>query len=277
MTHMILKESAAILNFLCEHEQAFEETLLKEVGNEEQIMNEIQLLGNIHLMENAHKLTKYIMEQDERNLLQLAKNDGEAWARYSFALSFKLEWIHALRRTLWIFLQKYEETSEYRHGAASFYHMEKYVNDAVDQFLHAFVSAYSTYKDELIASQKLLVENLSVPIIPITEHTSVLPLIGELDTTRMTKIEEKTLVEIGKNRIQQLVIDFSGVVHMEELGRDIIKIIDGANMMGCNITITGLSPNIIQQMIKEGHSTAIDRKANTKITLQQALQTILKQ
>mgnify|MGYP001221490821 FL=1 len=278
MTHMITQEAESIQRFLAEHEQAFEEMLFKEAKNKESKIREIQFLGNINLVKNAHLLTKYVMEQDETQLLKLANTDGKTWAKYSLTLSLKLEWVHAIRRTIWYFLQKYEETTQFQNSPNSFYEMEKYVNDTIDQFLNAFFIAYSRYKDELIETQKLLVENLSVPIIPITKNTSVLPLIGELDTTRMSKIEEKTLVEIGKNRIQQLVIDFSGVVHMEEkMGSYIIKIIDGAGIMGCKITITGLRPDIIHQMIKEGHSTTIDRKANMKVTLQQALQIILRE
>jgi anti-anti-sigma regulatory factor len=156
----------------------------------------------------------------------------------------------------------------------TFFELEKKVNEKVDVFLKSFFVSYSDYKDKLILAQQNLVENLSVPIIPVTSTTCVLPLIGTIDNTRIQIIEEKVLQEIGKLRIQTLILDLSGIIEMEvEIINDLLKILDGTAMMGCKAVVTGLRPEVVTKMIRSG--VQIENRAETKGTLQQALKDYL--
>lgn len=111
---------------------------------------------------------------------------------------------------------------------------------------------------------------LSVPSIPLSQSISILPLIGSIDNVRYDIMEEKILDQIGKENIQTLVIDLSGVVGIEaEAVHRLINLIDGIKMMGCKTIITGLRPEIVKMMIRNGLS--FESKAVTKGTLQQAL------
>src|SRR5690606_30579251 len=112
----------------------------------------------------------------------------------SLTLSFKLEWVQAIRRTLWYFVEDYNE----KHGISEFFLVERQINNGIDLFLNAFFINYSMYKDQLILSQRNLVETLSVPIIPITPTICILPLIGTVDSFRTSIIEEKALTEISR-------------------------------------------------------------------------------
>ena len=123
-------------------------------------------------------------------------------------------------------------------------------------------------------AQRELVENLSVPIIPITPSISILPLIGEMDEYRINTIEEKVLYEINEMHIQTLIIDLSGVVYMEvEVMQHLIKIIDGISLMGCKTVLTGIRPEIVKNFVKAGLS--LEKKATAKGTLQLALRDYL--
>ncbi|MDR0137827.1 STAS domain-containing protein [Metabacillus idriensis] len=101
-------------------------------------------------------------------------------------------------------------------------------------------------------AQKELVENLTVPIIPITPTISILPLIGAVDLYRTNILEEKVLIEIGKTRIQTLIMDLSGIKKMEpEVIDHLMRIIDGTSLMGCETVITGLRAEVVKNMIRE--------------------------
>src|SRR5690606_41637115 len=56
----------------------------------------------------------------------------------------------------------------------------------------SFFISYSTYKDSLIMAHRQLVENLSVPIIPINSSVSILPLIGSVDSFRSAILDRKS-------------------------------------------------------------------------------------
>ncbi|MFE4429164.1 STAS domain-containing protein [Peribacillus butanolivorans] len=265
-----LNEDDKIMEFLVQNKSEVEEQLLSEAVNVREKIEEILLIGNVDLLNNAHRLIRYIVEQNEDDMIAFAEKEGVVWATYSLTLSFKLEWIQAIRRTLWNFLYEFEKLKDVINDSKVFFDLEKKVNEKVDVFLKSFFISYSDYKDKLILAQQNLVENLSVPIIPITPSTCVLPLIGSIDESRMLIIEEKVLMEIGKLKIQILILDLSGILEMEvEIINQLMKILDGTSMMGCKAVITGLRPEIVTKMIRAG--LCFDNKAVIKGTLQQAL------
>ncbi|EDL66284.1 STAS domain-containing protein [Bacillus sp. SG-1] len=260
-----------IAEFIKANRDNFKEKLLSEAVNVRNKINDILEKGNIDLLKNAEKLALFIAENREDELVDFAKIEGVAWAEHSLTLAFKLEWVHAIRRTLWYFLYQYDKVNEdHPFSRKEFFDLEKRINDCVDQFLNTFFISYSDYKDQQLLSQRKLVENLSVPIIPINSSIAVLPLIGMMDTDRVKTLEEKVLMGINNMRIHTLIIDLSGVAEME---LDVIvqfeKILNGIQMMGCKAVLTGLRVELVRKMINAGVS--FERHVETKATLQQTL------
>lgn len=259
--------------FFEKNSQEFEDSLLIEAVNVRDKIDEILAIGNIDLVNNANKLVGYIIDKQEKELRLFAKQEGIAWATHSINLSVKLEWIQAIRRTLWAFIKQYNDSTD-EVVTANFFQMEKEINTQVDAFLNAFFISYSTYKDALIRAHREMVENLSVPIIPINTSVCILPIIGSVDTFRTSILEEKVLTEIGISRIQTLIMDLSGIADMEtEVIDHLTKIIDGTALMGCSTVITGLRAEVVRKMIHRG--LAFDPKTKTLGTLQQALKEYL--
>lgn len=264
-----VQKSEEIKIFFQEHQKEFEEKLSEEAVNVKDKIAEILTVGNIDLVRNAHTVVGYIIDNREEELKLFAHQEGVAWATHSIELSFKLEWIQAIRRTLWTFLQRYNDAT-YNKSAFDFFAMEKDINTQVDTFLNTFFISYSTYKDSLILAHRQLVENLSVPIIPINSSVSVLPLIGSVDSFRTSVLEEKVLSQVGVSHIDTLILDLSGIADMEpEVIHPIMKIIDGTAMMGCKTIITGLRVEVVRKMVT--HGLSFDSKTKTFGTLQQAL------
>ena len=252
-----------------ENKQQFESNLLEEAVNVKDKINDILRVGDIDLINNAHRLVFYVLEGRETELQAFARQEGIAWATHSLAVSFKLEWVQAIRRTIWKFVREFNEgTPDILKG--HFFNLEKRVNSLIDQFLNSFFIDYSSYKDQLLTAQKELVQNLSVPVIPITSTISILPLIGAVDSFRKSILEEKVLTEVGRLRIQTLIMDLSGIADMEsEVIDHLMKTIDGSSMMGCRTVITGLRADVVRKMLTLG--IKFDKDTKTYGTLQQAL------
>ncbi|MGG3942647.1 STAS domain-containing protein [Peribacillus psychrosaccharolyticus] len=271
---LVYEKDYGVKEFINKNKEIFKEKLLSEAVNVRSKIEEILLIGNIDLLNNANKLTVYIVEEREEELISFAKQEGVVWATHALTLSFKLEWVHAIRRTIWDFFFHYNNFTNQSQEVKEFFNLEKKINDQIDTFLNTFIVSYSDYKDKLIRRQKEMVEDLSVPIIPITPTVCILPLIGSIDSFRTQIIEEKVLIEIGRLRIQTLIMDLSGIAKMEANVIDnLMKIIDGTSMMGCKTTITGLRPEIVREVINLGLS--FDKNVETKGTLQQALKDYL--
>ncbi|MFX3673523.1 MAG: STAS domain-containing protein [Paenisporosarcina sp.] len=262
-------QDTELKKYIEENKQNFERSLLDQAVNVRDKIDDILRVGDIDLINNAHKLVFFVMENKEEELQAFAKQEGIAWASHSLTLSFKLEWIQAIRRTFWNFIQEFNKVKQ-NDSSEQFFQMEKQVNNHIDQFVNTFFINYSTYKDALLTAQRELVENLSVPIIPITSSICILPLIGTIDSSRTGILEEKVLTEIGRLRIQTLIMDLSGIADMEtEVIDHLMKTINGTSMMGCHTVITGLRTDVVRKMIHLGLS--FDKDTKTYGTLQHAL------
>ncbi|WP_455663366.1 STAS domain-containing protein [Pradoshia sp.] len=262
--------STFIKEYFKDNRDYFEEQLLSEAVNVRDKIEEILLIGNIDLLNNAHKLVVFVMDQSDQDVRDFAKQEGIAWATHSLTLTFKLEWVQAIRRTLWNLLEKFVEERQMQFDPDDFFILEKQINDQLDQFLNTFFICYSDYKDKLLEKQKKLVENLSVPIIPITAEMCILPLIGVLDDQRAKIIEEKVFKAIDELHIETLIIDLSGIAEMDDDVIDqFLKMVDGTKMMGCKPVITGLRPEIVRHIVSIGVS--FEDRAYTSGTLQSAI------
>ena len=263
-----------VKSYINDNGKKFEESLLSEAVNVSVKIKDILNTGNIDLLKNARKLIFFVLEQKNEELTSFAQEEGIAWATHSLTLSLKLEWVQAIRRTLWQLIHELDSNQNITDTRDDFFELEKIVNDRIDQFLNSFFISYSAYKDEMLHKQREIVEHLSVPIIPVREHVSVLPLIGTMDLYRIRIIEDKVLTEISKSHIQSLIIDLSGIAMME---RDVIdefdKILAGVSMMGCRAILTGLRPDLVKRMVHSG--IRFESHIDTRGTLQETLKEYL--
>ncbi|PLS04865.1 STAS domain-containing protein [Neobacillus cucumis] len=263
-----------ISEYINKNREEFQQKLLSEAVNVASNIEGILKEGNIDLLKNAQRLVLYVVENKKDELIAFANEEGIAWAKYSLTLAFKLEWVHAIRRSLWHFIRLYDGLNDESNITENFFEWEEKVNDGIDEFLNSFFISYSQYKDELILSQRKLVEHLSVPIIPVSQTVAVLPLIGTFDSYRMDIIEEKVLTDISKLRILTIIFDLSGISDMDEVTiAHFQKVLIGINLMGVKSVITGLRPDLVRKMVHLGIDLA--SFTETKGTLQQTLNNYL--
>ncbi|NHC38486.1 STAS domain-containing protein [Bacillus sp. MM2020_1] len=263
-------DASNISAYLIENNEEFQKKLLSEAINVAGNIDRILKAGNIDLLKNAQRLVLYVVENRTEELIDFAEVEGVAWAKHSLTLAFKLEWVHAIRRSLWHFIKLYDQLNKNVNCVGDFFELEHKVNDGIDEFLNTFFISYSFYKDELLLAQRKLVEHLSVPIIPVSPTVAVLPLIGTFDSYRMEIIEEKVLTDISRLRILTLIIDLSGISDMDEVTiAQFQKVLIGITLMGAQSIITGLRPELVRKMVKIGID--LHTYTETKATLQQTL------
>ncbi|WP_339228387.1 STAS domain-containing protein [Oceanobacillus sp. FSL K6-2867] len=266
--------NCGIENYILNNRKEFHSLLLSEAGNVAKKINAILQAGNIDLLKNAESIAHFVVGNKREELIAFAKEEGVSWAKHSLTLSFKLEWIHALRRTLWILFRENNPLNNNSKFITDFYELEQKINDGIDEFLNNFFISYSKYKDELLTEQKKIVEHLSVPIIPVSSSVAILPMIGSFDSYRMDIIKEKILSEISRLRIAVLIIDLSGIPEMNEYTiSDFQKVLNGVMLMGGKSILTGVSPQLANKMVQLG--IGIEKNSEIKGSLQHALKDYL--
>ncbi|WP_391209280.1 hypothetical protein [Psychrobacillus sp. L4] len=120
------------------NKKRFESKLLDQAVNVRDKINDILRVGDIDLINNAHRLIYYVIDGEKQDELQaFAKQEGIAWATHSLTLYFKLEWVQAIRRTLWSFIQEYTKATQ-KLTIDTIFDLEKLLNNRIDHFLNVF-------------------------------------------------------------------------------------------------------------------------------------------
>ena len=240
-------------------------SLLKENG----VLEDLEKFGNPIM----NMVATNLVELNPETITELAAKEGIKHAKLEFPIHLAWELFQSTRGIVWSTLKPFHLESNISLSTDHYFVIERQINNIIDLFIESYTASYVKYKDDLLKSHREIVEELSVPIIPLADKVCILPIVGNIDGHRAKKIREKTLLRVSDLRVKQLIIDISGVPYVDTtVVNHIFKIVKGIKLLGCSTILTGISPKIADTMIELG--VEINDELITKSDLQQALQTI---
>jgi rsbT co-antagonist protein RsbR len=135
------------------------------------------------------------------------------------------------------------------------------------------VSIYSSTWEKTVSLQKIALQELSAPLIPVFEKITVMPLVGTIDTERAKQIMENLLRGVVKHRSEVVLIDITGVPVVDTMvAHHIIQAADAVRLIGAKCIICGIRPEIAQTIVSLG----IDlNQLTTQNSLQKGIETAL--
>lgn len=276
LDRLVYEEKQTFQEFYLTNKELFNELLRNEGkalwDNIQEAVNEDNNFDGNFILNSSHKVVSLLNETDEYGLVLHAKEQGKNWAKLDLDLIIVMEWFQNLRKLYWDFLYNYYKNKPIEQ--TTFFELERNVNFKLDSYVKHFSSSFSEYKNDVLQSQSQLIEDLNVPIIPLTDTMAILPIIGMVDTRRAKKLQIKVLQQIFEQQIKHVIIDLSGVAYLDTavLGH-LFNIVNGIRIQGCKAVLTGIRPEITNTIVELGID--LHDKVETKGTLQQAIQLIL--
>ncbi|WP_165763705.1 ATP-binding protein [Halalkalibacter urbisdiaboli] len=262
-------ENQTFSEFFTNNKQEFDNLLYIQGKELLESLKESNQVDDKLIMESTNTIISLLNEQNEYGLTMHAKEQGRIWAQHDLELILILDWLQLLRKAYWDILFNYYQHIEL--NKEEFFELERNINYYLDTFLKHFSSSFHEYKNELLMSQRELINELSVPVIPLTDTMAILPIVGTIDTMRAKQIQENVLMQTYELKLKHIIIDLSGVPYMDTaVVGHIFKIINGISIQGCNSTITGIRPEITNAMVELG--IELHKKVETMGTLQQAIE-----
>ncbi len=147
------------------------------------------------------------------------------------------------------------------------------VNQIVDPIKTYLINQYSTNWDNIVSLQKLALEELSAPLIPVMDDITVMPLVGTIDTDRAKLIMENLLSGIVKHRTDVVLIDITGVPVVDTMvAHHIIQAAEAVRLLGATCILVGIRPEIAQTIVNLGIDLS---NFPTKSSLSKGFQTAL--
>jgi ABC-type sugar transport system substrate-binding protein/anti-anti-sigma regulatory factor len=106
---------------------------------------------------------------------------------------------------------------------------------------------------EIIATQRRLIEELSTPIIPVSDSILVVPLIGAIDSRRASQITTSVLEKVGQQATQVLIFDITGVSVVDtSVINHLLQTTGAARLLGATVLLVGIAPEIAQTIVQLG-------------------------
>ncbi len=120
-----------------------------------------------------------------------------------------------------------------------------------------------------IENQSRLISEMEIPILNISDDTTLIPLIGILDSVKSQKLMENILFSIKDKNIKMAIVDIEGIMIVDSaVAAHLIKITKATKLMGCTTILSGIAPEVAQTIVNLGIN--LDG-INTTSTLQDAL------
>ncbi|MGE6632111.1 RsbT co-antagonist protein RsbRA [Bacillus sp. NPDC077027] len=147
----------------------------------------------------------------------------------------------------------------------------------IDQYItpvhNEILNQYSISWERTVNLQKIALQELSAPLIPVFEQITVMPLVGTIDTDRAKKIMENLLNGVVKHRSEVVLIDITGVPVVDTMvAHHIIQASEAVRLVGAKCLLVGIRPEIAQTIVNLGIDLS---QVTTKNTLQKGIQTAL--
>jgi len=130
--------------------------------------------------------------------------------------------------------------------------VEKQVEERTAE-LKREVAERERLQQEIIEAQKLAIQELSTPVIPIMERIIIMPLVGSIDTMRARDITRTLLAGIRQHQAKVVILDITGVPTVDSgVANHLNKTIQAARLKGAHTIITGISEAVAETIVDLG-------------------------
>lgn len=107
--------------------------------------------------------------------------------------------------------------------------------------------------EDVIRQQTAALRERSTPLLVLSEHVVLMPLIGVLDTERAQQVIEVLLIGIQEHQARTAILDITGVSVVDtHTAAVLIRAAQATRMLGARVMLTGIRPEVAQTLIGLG-------------------------
>jgi anti-anti-sigma regulatory factor len=98
-----------------------------------------------------------------------------------------------------------------------------------------------------------LVDTLETAAVALADGVLLVPLVGGLDQRRLRALTQRLLEQVTSQRARLVVVDVAGVASMnEQVAVGLAQLAQALRLVGCDVTITGLTASVAQTLATQG-------------------------
>ena len=118
------------------------------------------------------------------------------------------------------------------------------------------VSEFKNLQEDLVQRHEQIraaMQAMSTPLIPITDHILIMPLIGTIDSERAEQVLSAALEGVQSSRGQVVIIDVTGMKHVDtSVAGTLINTAKALRLLGAETVLTGIRAEMAQTLVRLG-------------------------
>lgn len=206
---------------------------------------------------------------DNQGITNEIDDFSERLINLGWPLSYLTDGLQAFRRVTIDFILSQSEKVDSDHFAV----VLDMVDNWVDPIINQLVNEYSGSWEHTVSLQRVALQELSAPLIPVMKNITIMPLIGTIDTERAKLIMENLLDGVIKHNSEVVLIDITGVPVVDTMvAHHIIQAAEAVRLIGSTCILVGIRPEIAQTIVNLGIDLG---KFPTKSTLRKGFESAL--
>ena len=194
---------------------------------------------------------------------------SERLINLGWPLSYLTDGMQVFRRVITEYILKQSDKVDTDY----FSEILREVDGWVDPIINRLINEYSGSWEHIVSLQRVALQELSAPLIPVMENITIMPLIGTIDTERAKLIMENLLDGVIKHNAEVVLIDITGVPVVDTMvAHHIIQAAEAVRLIGSRCILVGIRPEIAQTIVNLGIDLG---KFPTKSSLRKGFETAL--
>jgi rsbT co-antagonist protein RsbR len=216
---------------------------------------------------------KAVLAQDETEVFDRvtdwATQTGEGAVNHGVAIDELMKTIKLYREVIWDCVEKELEIDNM--APSSILKINRIIGALLDHTAYIFSVSYVKYSTKTMETAQKAFNEISFPVVALSDKVAVLPLIGELNEEKSSVLLENVLQKCAHLRNAELIIDLSGVPNVDTVAANqLFQLAHALNLIGVSPTFTGIRPDIALSTVNLG---ICFEQFNVKGTLKNALST----
>lgn len=127
------------------------------------------------------------------------------------------------------------------------------VDSWINPLIRKLVNDYTGNWEEIVSLQRIALQELSAPLIPVIDRITIMPLIGTIDTERAKLIMENLLQGVITHNSEVVLIDITGVPVVDTMvAHHIIQAAEAVRLIGAKCILVGIRPETAQTIVNLG-------------------------
>lgn len=222
---------------------------LKEISSLQDIKYENNITNQVFERTNKEFADIIFQNISEESSIEAFEQFAEQLINLGWPLSYITDGLQYFRRIAISFILNHLEIKE----IDKINDLIKSVDYWVDPIIHQLVNEYSGSWEHIVSLQRVALQELSAPLIPVMENITIMPLIGTIDTSRAKLIMENLLEGVIKHRSEVVLIDITGVPVVDTMvAHHIIQAAEAVRLIGSQCILVGIRPEIAQTIVSLG-------------------------